>query len=1113
MSFSDYEQTCHDHGTLLVLLRPIGTQIKQNLVTKLCERIMKSGSCLTVIDSSGSTREIFTRFVKDYPVENSDWGDFQTHRRLLGLITFGKYNDQTELNELCRIHETLKVRYSSTLYDSRTVLFGPVKSNSLKEPPLGFTTPSNFKTSGIFFLDESCPELETEIMECLNLLFWILESKRLERSREKSERVSLIVAPFEKKDFIGLDMESRNNRKRCIGRMTKHLGDLCLQASLHSDALSHYNSAATILQGVNDWLWLGAALEGLCAASVIVLYPNMRRNLPLQRNSSLQEGSPGKQRFSFQPPMPLRVSLASEEIKAEMPNILPPEDIPKKYREAIVHYSKYQNAGIIETEASFKATRISIEQNCTLQAASFLNNVVLINLTMNDQEKIDRFTMLSELYSSFGFLRKASFCLRLAATRHVSKNNPEPDWRQCYNLMLQATPGFRLSMDPTEMSQDYRRGWPAIQIQVINELIAAANRMGNPALATRHMTFLLQIMYNYLSPTERKDIALQLQSASQQCEGAPIPLVLDSGIVVPPANLINIPTTKSFVLKNLQPHLQPQKIERVKEDHGPFLFTPINFGSLERKNTSKSKVDYLWVEGDICEVSIQLINPLPFELNVSNMRLLTNGIVFESLPESITLPAESRPIVVTLAGTPKEVGDLEILGFSTHTLGVKSNCRLKYIKATPYPHYMVEIIPALPKIEIVTSLPQTASFSSGENIVTSASVSLYGGESSECTITLTNTGLVSIEIIELSMQSTLDAITEEKIFKWSEENLKMQLPLQPGASASITLYLYAATDFIAPTAHNQMSNSAYLSQMCGSMWHSGHSSLPSRLNSPSEHIKRQSELTSSLRSGLGPNLLSSKMSANTTLSTLAAPIPASNLTEGELRIKYSGGAGLAAGYCRISSVFVTIEILPSVQITSWDVLPAETPAKFYLVLDVINLTNHEMELHYTQNKCIYMEGREPCRIPVPVNRYPLNKLSMLNEAGDEVELKKLCAEHIASLVDLRWQLFGTELTGKATLSGITLTQDMLDLVRMSPLQWAVGLPQLEKSDTSMIVKREEFKLLRSTDNSRKVDKSNGRSITDHRIQGRPIYVKIQPKIRLWSRSGENSTRQRIRTSC
>lgn len=139
-------------------------------------------------------------------------------------------------------------------------------------------------------------------------------------------------------------------------------------------------------------------------------------------------------------------------------------------------------------------------------------------------------------------------------------------------------------------------------------------------------------------------------------------------------------------------------------------------------------LDYLWVDGDICEVTMQLVNPLPFELHVSDMRLLTSGVVFESIPESIILPAESGPIAVTLAGTPKETGELEIQGFSTHALGVKSNCRLRYIEDMPQHQYSVEVIPALPKIEVATSLPQTASFSTGENIVTSASMSLYGGE-------------------------------------------------------------------------------------------------------------------------------------------------------------------------------------------------------------------------------------------------------------------------------------------------------------------------------------------------------------------------------------------------
>ncbi|XP_014204812.1 protein brunelleschi isoform X2 [Copidosoma floridanum] len=1035
MSHPDYEQTAHDHATILILLKPLCAQIKQKTIARVCERIVKCGSRFTVVDSTNKTREILARFVREHPVENNDWGDFQTHRRLLGLVTIGKYENQTELNELCRLHETLKVKYVQTLYDSRAILFGPTASENLNEPPTPFTTPHNFKTIGIFYNDESCLDLESQMLECFNSIFFILESKRLERSREKIDRVALLQAPFEKKDFIGLDLESRNNRKRCVGRATKHLGDMCLQAGLAVDALNNYNSAAVTLQAVNDWLWLGAAYEGLCAVSAFTLYPNMCRSLPLQRNSSLQEGSPGKQRRGSQATTALPTPPTLETVKATMPHILPPEEICKKYREAIVHYSKYQNAGIVETEASFKATRISIEQNCTLQAASFLSNVLFNHMNISEQEKIDRFTTLAELYSSFGYTRKASFCLRHAASRHVSQYNPNPDWHQCYNLLLQATSGFKLSLDPVEMTFENRIGWPSIQIHLINELVAAANRMGNPALATRHLTFLLQIMYNYLTPVERREAALQLQAVSQQCEGSPVPFVLDSGIVIPPANLTNIPRTKSFSLKNLQPHLQPQKIERVKEDHGPFLFTPINFGSLERKTTSKSKVDYLWVDGDICEVSMQLINPLPFELHVSNMRLLTNGVVFESIPESVTLPAESGAIAVTLVGTPREVGELEVLGFSTHCLGVKSNCRLRHMEAMPHPTYTVEVVPALPKINVETSLPRTASFSSGENIVTSASISLYGGESAECTITITNVSQVPIETVEISVQSTLDNLTESNVFKWSDENLLTQLPLQPQASASITLYMYAAVDFVIPQAH---ASSTYHSQPNSLISHSGPSSLPSRLSTMSYHTKRQSELTASFRSGTSSN--SSNSLGSTRLSKLAVPLHASNVVEGQLKIKYSGSAGLAAGYCRMSSVFITIEMLPSVQITSWDVLPAETPTQFYLVLDITNMTNYEMELYYTQSKSISMEGRESCRIPIPVDRCPLNKLSMANSnAGNNDDLQKICAEHIASLAELKWQLLGTESKGRATLSGLTLTQDMLDLVRMSPLQWDVTI--------------------------------------------------------------------------
>lgn len=87
------------------------------------------------------------------------------------------------------------------------------------------------------------------------------------------------------------------------------------------------------------------------------------------------------------------------------------------------------------------------------------------------------------------------------------------------------------------------------------------------------------------------------------------------------------------------------------------------------------------------------------------------------------------------------------------------------------PHYVVEVIPCLPTLEVKTSLPQSATFSTFqnfENVVTSASVSLYNGESTECTITLTNTSEVAIEMLEVSIQSVLEQSLQDQIFKWSQ---------------------------------------------------------------------------------------------------------------------------------------------------------------------------------------------------------------------------------------------------------------------------------------------------------------------------------------------------------
>lgn len=109
-------------------------------------------------------------------------------------------------------------------------------------------------------------------------------------------------------------MKSHSNRKRCAGRLTKHLGDLALQSGLIGEALTFYHSAIETLRSINDWLWIGSecivsvvvmyfyvihlitsliyfpgCAEGLCAASALYLIPRFENSSPLHRNASLQE--------------------------------------------------------------------------------------------------------------------------------------------------------------------------------------------------------------------------------------------------------------------------------------------------------------------------------------------------------------------------------------------------------------------------------------------------------------------------------------------------------------------------------------------------------------------------------------------------------------------------------------------------------------------------------------------------------------------------------------------------------------------------------------------------------------------------------------------------------
>ena len=89
-----------------------------------------------------------------------------------------------------------------------------------------------------------------------------------------------------------------------------------------------------------------------------------------------------------------------------------------------------------------------------------------------------------------------------------------------------------------------------------------------------------------------------------------------------------------------------------------------------------------------------------------------------------------------------------------------------------------------------------------------------------------------------------------------------------------------------------------------------HSRMSSPIGTP-----RQSELTSSFRS-----------SGHSSLNKTSLGIATGNTTwhfKNIMRFRYVDGLGYKAGYCRQIAMCFNLEMMPSMQVTNWDVLSAE----------------------------------------------------------------------------------------------------------------------------------------------------------------------------------------------
>ncbi|KAL3887830.1 hypothetical protein ACJMK2_000223 [Sinanodonta woodiana] len=355
MNIIDYHQTAEDHQSLLILVHQIGTQISTKEFHATWERIQRS-QCINV---PGQRRTVWVRYKRYYPLDCNEWGEFQAHRKALGLISVGKCSTQTQFESLFETYKKDKEEYASTLYNSRLIVLGMnadgsplsdseseifrkssivqdnenathlandnmsivqdivdlegnvvLEENETKETVIRPHSNSFSKESTgsevIFFpaISKSA-DMDEKLKEFITSIFFVLDGKRLDRSFERADKMQLLCAPFEKKDYIGVDTDAKSYKKKCQGRLRKHLADFCLQAGLPGEAMLHYNTALDILKPVNDWLWMGGSIKHS--------YANGLQDLP----ESV-----------------VRTSLEQD-------------DIIEKYKEALMYYSKVRNSVVV----------------------------------------------------------------------------------------------------------------------------------------------------------------------------------------------------------------------------------------------------------------------------------------------------------------------------------------------------------------------------------------------------------------------------------------------------------------------------------------------------------------------------------------------------------------------------------------------------------------------------------------------------------------------------------------------------------------------------------------------------------------------------------------------
>ncbi|KAL7664863.1 Uncharacterized protein ABC855_g2118 [[Candida] zeylanoides] len=623
-------------------------------------------------------------FLSSMPDPNSVFlCDFEPHRKVFVVLGVGvAHEDAGDVEPELKRHFPTPIVHNTIWFDAPPSKLVPRSDHSSR--------------STFFYAGTAGPSIQSIMCDVGGNFLAALEGYALSYGKitlrspvsfnSTSRMLPLTIAKAQKRLSNGgsfkLEVPSDNaggNVPRQHGRLAKLLGNFCLLAGKHADALQHFNEASLVLKKCDDHLWLGSALEGIAVCTVLLQHAGVHYQLPasvLHNVIQIPKGMfvaeddasaasfvsriSGDARASFSSPRTsssvslqatdsIDVSALPEFIRAvsqrvfqlyslsmnEFENMVP----DNVYIDALLRYIKFMVQVFVGGECNQAMLARIVSHEPGIKAATpskFTKSEILREVDKVVQLQLDHvdvlqqckiYCALASVYGDLDMDRKRALML------HVLMNAVLPRIQRRVADDLGAM-GLRDIIDALFVAYGIEHhSWPSLQVPLL-KLALNISLSAHDWSSAAHMCSVLLARYMHcLHDTDQCEIKAQFDELVQLCQRNNIPVVTAywDPFLVRKVVFMSKANEDLVTLDNSNP---------TTEAEDPLIFNPYN-----KETKSAFDRDKIMVVGDVYQLKVTLQNPFAFEIDIEDFEVVSDGEV-----EVHTLTSLMRPVVAM--GTP-----------------------------------------------------------------------------------------------------------------------------------------------------------------------------------------------------------------------------------------------------------------------------------------------------------------------------------------------------------------------------------------------------------------------------------------------------------------------------